>query len=437
MILNEALSWNVPWGGGGQKSFRLTRADYKEIFGFHERGPLHRTPTFYGEPRWRLRAPDDREIVPNFIHITQTVQPRFQTLEGGHKFDMLTRGQNSLGSLAPDALRVTFQELGFGGKLTGTVWYANDGNRIRGGAFCASEDTYLELDLTSTTAAFQSRDHGRDTDFSKVDLTEITFDQFKQIAAAAAKKLAGRTGVKPSPPDYPRIIELLKEYRPLLFRDLPDDLIAAALRAKEKTASGDPGPTANLRDMARRVDRALAFMSEPVAGGAKPNPLITPQTKIKDAQDVIWEITDAIKDTLPDAAGKLIGWVGFFKAAGEKMVEIRDAVTLPAQAEAIYAQYREGRGPGTDEDAYSVYDRVMGTARHAQMVRSAPEFKNMSESQFTAVFRSRLEARYQMELLESARADLAARNRQVIEAIVAGADSKINAVHRACEELAR
>lgn len=42
-----------------------------------------------------------------------------------------------------------------------------------------------------------------------------------------------------------------------------------------------------------------------------------------------------------------------------------------------------------------------------------------------------------MELLESARADLAARNRQVIEAIVAGADSKINAVYRACEELSR
>jgi hypothetical protein len=88
-----------------------------------------------------------------------------------------------------------------------------------------------------------------------------------------------------------------------------------------------------------------------------------------------------------------------------------------------------------DQDSTSAYDQAV-SGRFAQMIRSAPEFKNMTDEKFTQVFRQRLEARYQMEQMELARAQMAADPEQLIQKIVGSYDSKINSVHSACEEIA-
>lgn len=163
--------------------------------------------------------------------------------------------------------------------------------------------------------------------------------------------------------------------------------------------------------------------------------MITPQTKITTAQDTAWEILDEIKDLLPEAAGKLVGWVGFFKEAKDNMETVRDAIFLPASADDVYARYAAERRVSSPDDTYGAYDRAV-TGRLAQIVRSAPEFQRMSDEQFTRVFRQRLEARYQMAQLEQVRAEMAANPTKVIAQIVLEFDDKINSVHSTCEEIA-
>jgi hypothetical protein len=336
---------------------------------------------------------------------------------------------------AHPAVKPFVNDLGLPKDFPGWVGFKTDAQgHVRAVASACTADQFFKLELIATTAALQAKERqGRDGKYNLVDLTEITFDHFKQMAATAFNKLLGRGSKQDD--GYAEIIAVLKKYRPLLFKDMTDAVIAEGLKAKETSITGGPGPTLSLRDMVKRIAKTQAFVSQPVVGGAQPNPLINPETKIKETQDVAWEIAEAVQDLLPEAAGKLIGWVGFFKEAKEHMETVRDAMLLPAGAEDVYSRYKAGRGPAVDQDSTSAYDQAV-SGRFAQMIRSAPEFKNMSNEKFTQVFRQRLEARYQMEQMELARAQMAADPEQLIQKIVGSYDSKINSVHRACEEIA-
>jgi hypothetical protein len=434
----QMLMGTVRWSkadesGGTRLDFHMTNSAYQEIYGSAEMAV--RPPQNFYNPAWRIRAPDDRVVLSNYIVLSESIQPRYEVLQGGYKMDRLMWVDTSKPEFQSSGQITTFQELGLPKDFSGWVGFKTDAEgHVRGVAAACTADQYFKLELIATTAALQAKQRqGEDGKYHKVDLTEITFDHFKQMAATAFNKLLGRSSKQHD--GYAEIIAILKEHRPLLFKDMPDAVIAEGLKAKEQAITGGPGPTASLRKMVKLMAESQRMIAQPIVGGTQPNALITPQTKVKETQDTVWEIADAIKDLLPEAAGKLIGWVGFFKQAKEHMETVRDAILLPAGAEEIYSRYRSKRGPAKDQDSYSAYDDAVD-ARFSQMVRSAPEFKDMSDEKFTQVFRERLEARYQMDQMELARAQMAAHPQQVIQGIVMSFDDKINSVHNACEGIA-
>jgi|UniRef100_UPI003783E5BB hypothetical protein len=434
----QMLKGTIGWSkadefGGTRLDFKVTNSAYQEIYGSAEMAV--KPPKNFYNPAWRIRAPDDREVISNYIVLSESIQPRFEVLQGGYKMDRLMWVDSDKPDFQSSGQIVTFQDLGLPKDFPGWVGFKTDAQgHIRAVASACTADQFFKLELIATTAALQAKERqGRDGKYNLVDLTEITFDHFKQMAATAFNKLLGRGSKQDD--GYTEIIAVLKKYRPLLFKDMTDAVIAEGLKAKEKSITGGPGPTLSLREMVKRIAKTQEFISQPVVGGAQPNPLINPETKIKETQDVAWEIAEAVQDLLPEAAGKLIGCVGFFKEAKEHMETVRDAILLPAGAEDVYARYKAGRGPAVDQDSTSAYDQAV-SGRFAQMIRSAPEFKNMTDEKFTQVFRQRLEARYQMEQMELARAQMAADPEQLIQKIVGSYDSKINSVHSACEEIA-
>jgi len=214
------------------------------------------------------------------------------------------------------------------------------------------------------------------------------------------------------------MMQILRQYRPTLFASLPEAHLLAALKQREKGLVG-AGPTENLRQMLREIKGFRTFIAKPVIGSA--DALAKTPVKTRDFKDTLWDVAEAVKDSL------------FFKDAADKMVELRDTWVIPAQAEALYQQYRRERGSGSDQDSHSAYSRLrIGLAQ----VRSSPEFKNMSEAQFDRIFRGRLEARYQLEMAEIQRTSLRNDQERIVSKIVQKYDNKIGQIHKTATELA-
>lgn len=264
-------------------------------------------------------------------------------------------------------------------------------------------------------------------------LTAANLGSGKIDAAAQTARLVARLrmGAGPAAGDYAEMLQVLRQYRPLLFANLPDGAVLSALKEREKGLVG-PGATAGLRPMLAEIKAFRTFLARPVVGS--PEALAKTPVKARDFKDTLWEVADTVKDLLPEASRRLVGVSLFFKDAADKMVELRDTWVIPAQAEALYQQYRRERGPGSDEDAISAYSRLrVGLAQ----VRAAPEFRGMSEGQFDRVFRGRLEARYQLELAEAQRRQLMADQEKVLRSIIQKYDGKIGLIHDTAVELAK
>ena len=252
-------------------------------------------------------------------------------------------------------------------------------------------------------------------------------DAAAQAATLVARLQAGAAAV---PGDYAEMMQILRQYRPTLFASLPEASLLAALKQREKGLVG-PGPTENLRQMLREIKSLRAFIAKPVIGSA--DALAKSPVKTRDFKDLLWDVAEAVKDHLPEAGSRLLGVSLFFKDAADKMVELRDTWVIPAQAEALYQQYRRERGSGSDQDSHSAYSRLrIGLAQ----VRSAPEFKSLSEAQFDRIFRGRLEARYQLEMAEIQRASLRNDQERIVSKIVQKYDNKIGQIHKTATEIA-
>jgi hypothetical protein len=86
------LKGTVDWSkadefGGTRLDFKMTNSAYQEIYGSAEMAV--RPPKNFYNPAWRIRAPDDREVISNYIVLSESIQPRFEVLQGGYKMDRL------------------------------------------------------------------------------------------------------------------------------------------------------------------------------------------------------------------------------------------------------------------------------------------------------------------------------------------------------------
>lgn len=249
---------------------------------------------------------------------------------------------------------------------------------------------------------------------------------FNDIIARLSGKSTGK---------YSELIGILKKYRPLLFKNIPDAIIVRALDEKRTNITGGAGPTINLeQDMMKEIKDFTKMLDTPLTGGS--NSLVGGNRKTDDFTEQVWEVLKEIKDYLPEAAGKLVGVVDFFRQAHKKMVTVRDAYVLPNVAENLYSVYKSHRGTGVDESPQAVYDTWVAKAGSGlNLVRASDQYKNMSGDQFNTVFMQHLEARYQLEQYEKTRKEMLQNKEKIIEQIVRKYDEKINRVHSMCEEL--
>ncbi|MDQ7824844.1 MAG: HNH endonuclease signature motif containing protein [Candidatus Eremiobacteraeota bacterium] len=247
--------------------------------------------------------------------------------------------------------------------------------------------------------------------------------------SALIAKLSGA----PPPGKYKELITVLKTYKPLLFKNIPDDIMIKALDEKRVSLVG-PGPTVDLEQyMMKDILAFTGMLDTPLTGGKKS--LVYDKTKTDDFKDELWDFVTRLKDFLPEAASRLIGVVDFFKQAHKHMVTVRDAFVIPKAGENVYIVYKSHRGPGTDQTPESVYDTWVTKAPGINLVRSSAEYKGMSGAEIDKAFREHMEARYQLERYEEIRKEMLQNREKIIEKIVSKYDDRINSIHKACKEL--
>lgn len=245
--------------------------------------------------------------------------------------------------------------------------------------------------------------------------------------------IMARLSGKPAAGKYSQLIAILKKYKPLLFKDIPDEVIVKALDTK-RTGIVGPGATIDLeQNMMKEIQAFTKMLDTPLTGSKS---LVSSNEKTYDFKDDVWELLAAIKNLLPEATRKLMGVANFFVVAHKYMATVKDAYVIPAVAENLYSIYKSHRGPGSDQTSETVYDTWVSKSGTAMgQVRSSSCYKALSGDEFNRVFREHLEARYQLELYEETRREMIRDRERIIEKIVGKYDTSINSVHSACEEL--
>ena len=246
----------------------------------------------------------------------------------------------------------------------------------------------------------------------------------KSMTERVLAKINGQTDAA-SAGDLPVLADFLVRVRPGLFAGIPKDVLVKALQNKEKGLVG-VGPTENIRRMKKGFDDLELFIKTPLptpgqlVAGAQPD-------APKKVSEVIFDILQQLpEDVLGKAANGLISWAAFYKDNKERMEKVRDQFFIPTLADDVWKDYARARGGSGGLGHWDAWTLVITKTRP---IRSAPEFRKMSDSKFNEVFPERLRARWEWMKLENARQELARDIDGVLKRAAAKWEDKLSLIH--------